>query len=436
MSDIQNELKDVLRRRADDVTPPPFSGRQLRRLRLRQAGLILFVSMVMGIGAVGSVIAVRAVRSADDPELAFPQASGPLARSVYAAVPGSEPYESTIHMVRAGPGGPQTIRTFSAGGAPTLALAPDGTRLYVASGHGRGERHTEELVALDVTTGKAEMTAELRPQDELYRLGGGPIPCCSTMELSPDGRWLFLLWVTPGSEGERTFYVATFDTVEGAMLPDMMPLEGCEPGIQTLIPLAGIRAVAVVCEASSDIRFLEASDSGGLKASTRLGLPVQADTRTDSFGNPLQLGNLAWATRSGDASLLYAVTLNGRVFVVDLMDRSVVAEHSIDLGPDSHVGYGKVDVSSNGEAMYLGLGPMSDGFDLTSATQVLEVDTSTWEPVRAIDVPGRFLSMVVTGGDDELYALGGNGLTRLDIKKGEASPVSAVGSNPELVAAP
>jgi hypothetical protein len=435
MSEIQDELKDVLRRRAEDVTPRPFSGRQLRRLRLRQAGVILLASAVVGIGAVGSVIAVRTVRSGDaEPDLALPRARGPLARSVYVAVPGTDPYESKIHMVRSGVSGPQSIRTFPARGAPTLAVSPEGTRLYVASGYGRGDRQTEELVAFDVTTGEEVMTAELRPQQELYRLGGGPIPCCSTMEFSPDGRWLFTLWVTPGSEGQRTFYVGTFDTVEGAMLPDMMPLEGCEPGIQALIPLAGIRGLAVVCEASSDVRFLEASDSGSLEATSRLELPVESDTRTDSFGNSLQLGNLAWAAASPDASLLYAVTLNGHVFLVDLVNRSLLAEDSIDLGPDWHVGYGKVHLSGNSETVYLGLGPMSDGFDLTSATQVLEVDTSTWEAVRRLDVPGRFLSLAVTGGDDELYALG-DGVTRLDMKRAEATAVSGVGRNPELVVA-
>jgi hypothetical protein len=437
MSEMLNELRGVLRREAEEVTPRPLSTGVLRRLRAKQTGVILVTSVLVGFAAVGSVMAVRALGSSfADSDLAAPRARGALDRSVYVATPEADPYESTIHMIRSGPRGPQTVRTFPARGAPALAVSPGGDRLYVVSGYGREDQLTEELVAIDVTTGGELMKAELQPQEGLFRVSVGAVPCCPTMAVSPDGRWLFILWVSEGNEGERTFYVGTFDTVEGALLPDMMPLEGCEPGIQALIPLVGVRSLAVVCEASSDVRFLEAAEGGGLKASSRLHLPVVADTRTDSFGGRLQLGSLAWATASTDGSLLYAVTLNGHVLVVNLTDRSLVAEASIDLGMGRHVGYGKVGLSSNGESMYLGLGPVSDGFDLTSATQVLEVETASWNAIRTVDAPNRFQSLVVSGGEGEVYVSGENGLARLAMRSAEVTLVPGVGQRPELVVAP
>jgi hypothetical protein len=436
MGDIHDAMRDVLRRRAEGVTPLPLGAGVLRRLRFRQTGVVLLTSLILGGAIVGSLYAMRALTSAARSDLASPAAGGPLARSVYVATPGAAFYESSVHMIRTGSRGPQTVRTFPARGAPALAVSPDRTRLYVVSGYGREGQATEELVAFDVTSGEEVMKAALRPEEALYRVASGSPSCCPTMAVSPDGRWLFLLWVTGGDEGERTFYVGTFDTVEGALLPEMMPLEGCEPGIQALIPLTEARSLAVVCEASSDVRFLEASDSGGLRASARLPLPVAADAKTDSFGNEFQLGRLAWAVASADSSSLYVVTLNGHVFVVDLSNRSIVAETSVDIGLDRHVAYGQVGLSDSGEKMYLGVGPISDGFDLISATHVLEVDTETWSPTNAIDLAGRFQSMVVTGGEGEVYVSGDKGLSRVAVDDAKVTSVPSLGQRPESIVAP
>jgi hypothetical protein len=430
MGDLQGELRDVLSRRGEEVSPLPLSQRQVRRLRARQRAVILLMSLLVVSAAVGSVIAVRAVRSViGAPDDAFPAAGRELARSVYVVEWGVQQYASTIDMVGSGPDGPRVIRSFQAGGAPTMALTPDGTRLYVVSGD---RRPGDELVAFDVATGEVEMTARLRPRERLFRLAGERLFCCPPMELSPDGQWLFLLWVTPGNAGERTFYVATFDTAEGIMLPEMMPLDECEPGIQTLVPLPGIRRIALVCEESSDVRFFEASETGSLASSTRLELPEVPDP-PDEYGGLLNLGNLAWATASPDRSLLYSITLNGHVSVVDLGNQRVLAQHELDLGPDRHVGYGQVHLSGTGESMYLGLGPMSDGFDLTSANQVMEVDTSTWTELRTASTPRPFLTFAVTSGADEVYVTSPRGLLRIDISTGHVNPVPGVGPKTKIL---
>ena len=437
MGDIHDAVRDILRRRADEVTPLPLGAGVLRRLRFRQTSVVLLTSLILGGAVVGSLYAMRALTSAPTrSDLASPAAGGPLARSVYVATPGDAFYESSVHMIRTGSRGPQTIRTFPARGAPALAVSPDRARLYVVSGYGREDQATEELVAFDVTSGEELMKAALQPEEPLYRVASGSPSCCPTMAVSPDGRWLFLLWVTGGDEGERTFYVGTFDTVEGVLLPEMVPLEGCEPGIQALIPLTEARSLAVVCEASSDVRFLEASESGGLRASARLPLPVAPDAKTDSFGNEFQLGRLAWAVASADGSSLYVVTLNGHVFVVDLSSRSIVAETSVDIGLDRHVGYGQVGLSDSGEKMYLGVGPISDGLDLLSATHVLEVGTETWNPTNAIDLAGRFQSMVVTGGEGEVYVSGDKGLSRVAVEDAKVTSVPSLGRRPESIVAP
>ncbi|MGH2654006.1 MAG: hypothetical protein ACRDHV_06615 [Actinomycetota bacterium] len=362
--------------------------------------------------------------------VSFPPGGGPLARNVYMAEAALEPYVSTINMVRSGSDGPRVIRRFDALGAPDMALTPDGTRLYVVSGD---RRPGDELVAFDVATGEVEMTARLRPRGRLFRVSGWPTPCCPTMEVSSDGRWLFLMWVTPGDEGERTFYVAIFDTVEGALLPEMMPFEDCEPGIRALVPLHGARRIAVACGKSADVRFLEASETGSVAASARLELPEVRDVRELPFG-PLDFGDLAWAVASPDRRLLYVVSLNGHVSVVDLENQRLVNEDQIDLGPDRHVGYGQVHLSGTGDSMFLGLGPMSDGHDVSTATQVMEVDTSTWAERRTVGAQTRFLTFAVTPGADEVYvASAPKGLFLVDMGTGRVIEVPGVGPRHEML---
>jgi len=137
---------------------------------------------------------------------------------------------------------------------------------------------------------------------------------------------------------------------------------------------------------------------------------------------------------SPDRRLLYVVSLNGHVSVVDLESQRLVDEDQIDLGPDRHVGYGQVHLSGTGESMFLGLGPMSDGHDVSTATQVIEVDTSTWAELRAVAAGTRFGSFAVTPGADDVYvASAPKGLLLLDMGTGRVTEVPGVGQRHEML---
>jgi DNA-binding beta-propeller fold protein YncE len=409
------------------LTAAPPTGAEPNRKPLGVTLLAVAVILTLGLGI---LFAVRAVRSPDG--LAAP--AGALARTIFVTEerqtePSFEPYASTIHMVRTGRDGPRVIRTVEALGAPDMAVSADGTRLYVVSGDGR----RDELVAYDVATGEVEMTARLRPEGRLFRVSGWPIPCCPTMEGSPDGRWLFLLWVTPGDEGERTFFVTTFDTVEGRMLPEMIPFDECEPGTQALVPLPGVRRLAVVCGKSGDVRFVQASRTGSVAASASVEIPAVPDVRQLLYG-PFDFADPAWAVASPDRRLLYVVRLNGHVSIVDLEQERLVGEARVGLGPDRHVGYGQVHLSGTGESMFLGLGPMGDGHDVSTATHVMEVDTSTWAELRTVPVGTRFLTFAVTPGAVEIYvASSPRGLLLLDMSSGRVTEVPGVGPKHEML---
>lgn len=147
---------------------------------------------VLGVTLVASIVVAPLLASrpvVEDPDDLIPTSVALAARTLvvaeeFLAEDPSVPYASTIQMVRSGPAGPRVIRTLDALGAPDLAMSPDGTRLYVVS----GDRQGDELMAFDVATGGVEMRVRLRPEGRLFRVSGWPIPCCPTMDVSPDGR--------------------------------------------------------------------------------------------------------------------------------------------------------------------------------------------------------------------------------------------------------
>lgn len=226
--------------------------------------------------------------------------------------------------------------------------------------------------------------------------------------------------------------MSTFDTVEGALLSEMISFEDCEPGIHALVPLHGARRIAVVCGKGADVRFLEASETGSVATLARLELPGVPVVRELPYGS-LDFGDLAWAVASPDRRLLYVVRLNGHVSVVDLDSGDLVDEHRIELGPDRHVGYGQVHLAGDGESIFLGVGPMSDGFDVSTATEVMQVDTSTWTEIRTVPTRTRFGSFSVTPNGDVYVASHPKGLLLVDMASGRVAEVPGVGTRHQML---
>jgi hypothetical protein len=103
-----------------------------------------------------------------------------------------------------------------------FALAPDGSRLYVAS---ITDGDSSELAVIDTAQGVV-----LKRDTIDDREAGNALPAFSTMAVSGDGLALRILRDTPQSEDRDSFLLATFDTKTGEFLPRSVHLGNCGPG--------------------------------------------------------------------------------------------------------------------------------------------------------------------------------------------------------------
>ena len=123
-----------------------------------------------------------------------------------------------------------SIRT---GDNADFALAPDGSRLYVASATG-GDMSELGTIA--------------------DRAVAGALPPFSTMAVSGDGLVLRILIVTRASADADAFLLAAFDTQTGDFLPESVHLGNCGPGRFISYPTAN--QFDFLCPRTNKVRLI------------------------------------------------------------------------------------------------------------------------------------------------------------------------------------
>jgi WD40 repeat protein len=330
----------------------------------------------------------------------------------------------------------EVVRSYPAGYDPALALSPDGRTLYIASADpdvrvpGQNvEGLKDTLAVVDSETGAIRQTVELRS-----RVLHAALASTSTMTMSTDGRLLYYAQVGNGSEGERSFSVGTFDTVREVMLPQSAEIDQC--GDSDLFALEG-RELAVLCSATNDLRVVELADDGSAASVEVVEIENVPDDRTDSNGNFLDLGALAGGAVSPDASTFYAVSQNGKIFVIDLGSGEITSSHQLDLPKARVIDYGRVALLSSGAQLAMGSGRFDD-YEYDS-DEIVVVDTSKWSQQAPILTTRDFWSIETGPGGSQLWALGKESSTIQIVdpsQDDEIRVVKGIGESPELGQAP
>jgi DNA-binding beta-propeller fold protein YncE len=354
---LEEKLRQVMEEKAGELGPPrPLPRGTRARVRGRRLGRVLGVGATVVLAGAVIVLSLRPLVPAPPP---------PATQ----ALPGQRVYvledPGGVHALDVAEDGTSTAWRLS--GQADLAISPDGQRLFVVS---FDDPEGTKLSVVDATSGEVTAEAPFPPPHgwRSYKLRIYP-----TLAVSPEGTRVFVEAAT--STESRA--LATFDVRQGAFLPEVASLEGCVG--PAILPRAEA-SVVVVCtfESSSQVRFLEISDTGSLAAEERLELPVSGATLVDAPGDPdpLELGVVAWAALSSDSGTLYAVTREGDVMVVDVGARSLERVVELELPAGLRVSWpGQVAVS--GDRLLVGLQPL--GFDwLVRSTHLAVVDTSTW----------------------------------------------------------
>lgn len=353
----------------------------------------------------------------------------PPAETLYVLDPNGESH--TGRIVQVDTGSHRVERSFATGYDPAMAVSPDGSRLFIASAQQNGKGALRDvLTVVDAATG-AVMT-KTAVEDRWEGVG---VTLHPTMATSPDGRLLYVLQGQLTGPDAAAYSVATYDTAAEEFLPATIPLEGCGPG--TLLPSLhdAARRLQVVCPISHDVRILEVSPDGAAASSDAVALPTDDDGRTDGNRNPLELWRLSTAVL-GSSDQLYAITQNGRIYVIDLIRENLVETVNLELGTDEFIAIGHAEASVGGE-LFLGRGTLSSSgmIDRLRATAVLIVDIASWEVDGVVSPDAAFESMTASSTGDVVFTIDNDNraVSVIDARdRRHAAVIRQVGQTPTL----
>lgn len=449
MSDLERDLDARLKRYARQMSRArDLNHHDVRKIRARQALVAVAAITSLILVAFGGLIGLRAATSFQrEPDqrnrplnvAALPSPVGPESSWLYVLDPQHQDLASQVLALDPEASSNPIVRRFQTGYDPAMTVSPDGSRLYVASFPGEPGKTTDELSTFDTATGnlirKTSIEQAGQPQFRAQHTGA---TCCPEMVISHDGRWIYFLQQTAGAEGEQDFFIGTFDTVSNQVLPQSASISGCIPGALALMPSLIGRAVTVVCPASNDVRFLEISDTGTIARSETLRLPEITNVITDSFGNQVSLAKVAFATLSEEQGLLYAVTQDGHVFVVNPATHQLLRTVRLQLPEGRAVGHAQVAISPDASRLYLGVGVVED-FGRVMPEEILAFETATWQRLATISMSEPVWSFTLGRGGSRLYAISNEGPRVMVVDtllNKELRVLQAIGETPQLAEVP
>jgi DNA-binding beta-propeller fold protein YncE len=359
----------------------------------------LGVAAVLAIGGVAT--AVRLGDRRTPPPAHHGENVGPYTHWLYVA-DSSYGHEKVLAVdTEAGTG---VAQTFPAGAYPLMTSSPDGSRLYVMSDVEPAgvDSFGSVIDTWDARTGKRLTRTALPELDGTfkYRTGYKLPPFSSDFVASLDGSRIYL--------GERTLrrgstralpLIGTFDTSDNSLLANSVEIPDCWTHV--LVPGTTADELTVVCSTTSAhatvpatnfVYFLRISDDGSAISSRRVDLPSTEEGREE----------LAWAAGSPDNETIYAVTVNGRVFTIDVAGQRLESQVDLDLWPNDTVQLGKVVLSPDAETLYLGTAS-AGGPSIVDANRIRAFATDGWSQLREAELDW-YWSLALGPDGTDLYA--------------------------------
>ncbi|MGA7629801.1 MAG: hypothetical protein WCB11_03480 [Terriglobales bacterium] len=336
-----------------------------------------------------------------------------------------------------GPGGrvqvidPETDKVMGSirtGDNADFALAPDGSRLFIAS---ITEGDSSELAVIDTARGVVLQRGTIENREV-----ASVLPAFSAMAVSGDGLALRILLDTPESADADSFLLATLDTQTGNFLRRSVHLGNCGPGRFISYPTAD--QFDILCPRTNRVRLIR----------------VDADSR--------ELQNvdiiLPWERRVGAAEAIEAsgarniaiVRGDGAVFTMDVVTHEFAATpaHSSlpnrvppaawPSSPDGsrvYLGYNRAYERTYDNRFYLDYGrPPNLRPNDATAGEFVVLDTRSWRKVGTIKTKMPFWSAVIGNDGKVLYAMAPlkHSILVIDTAKMREVRILKVGGTPTL----
>lgn len=297
---------------------------------------------------------------------------------------------------------PQTAKVMGSirtGDNADFALAPDGSRLYVAS---VTDGATSELAVIDTAQGMVLETGTIED-----RAVANALPAFSTMAVSDDGLVLRILIVTRASSDADAFLLAAFNTQTGDFLPESVHLGNCGPGRFISYPTAN--QFDFLCPRTNKVRLIKVdADSRELRNSDitlpwerRIGVAVATEVP----------GGQDIGIVRGDGAVV-AMNIETQGFAdtaarPELPDRVLPAAWpSSPDGSKVYLGYNKYYERAYDNRFYLDYGrPPNVRPANATAGEFRVFDTRTWRRIGNIGTSVPFWSAVAGRDGKMLYAM-------------------------------
>jgi len=289
-----------------------------------------------------------------------------------------------------------SIRT---GNNPDFALAPDGSRLYVAS---IMDADSSELAVIDTAQGAVLARDEIEDREV-----GNALPAFSTMAVSGDGLALRILRDTAESEDRDLFLLAAFDTQRNEFLPKSVRLYNCGPGRFISYPTAN--QFDVFCPRSNRIRLIRADDDSRQLENVQVELPWE------------RRAGVAEAIEAPGAQEIAMVRGDGAVFEMNIATQAFAetAAHPVlpnrippaawPISPDGgrvYLGYNSEYERHYDKRFYLDYGrPPNLRPDNALAGEFRVLDTHSWRKIGTIKTKMPFWSASIGTDGKMLYAM-------------------------------
>jgi DNA-binding beta-propeller fold protein YncE len=318
-----------------------------------------------------------------------------------------------------------SIRT---GDKPDFALAPDGSRLYIAS---LAKGDLSEHAVIDTSTGDVVQRGTIDG-----RVVYDGLPPFSTMAVSDDGSVLRILIDAPKSEDADAFLLASFDTSTGKFLPRSVHLGNCGPG--RFIANPSQDHFDFLCPRTNRVRLIRVDADARELQNTDVKLPWE---RRDGAAAAIEpSGSDAIAIVRGDGGV-YEMNPSTQEFADTMAHPRLpnrIPPAAWPTSPDGsriYLGYNNTYDRHSDNRFYLDYGrPPNIRPAYATADQFLVFDTHTWTKLGTIKTKMPFWSATVTKDGMKLYATAPqkHSILVIDTEKMRQSGVIKVGGAPAL----
>jgi DNA-binding beta-propeller fold protein YncE len=287
--------------------------------------------------------------------------------------------DSQSTVIALDPDSGRVLRSLRVGYSPDLAVARDGTRVYVGSTYPNGD----VLQTFDAQTG-ALLSKVNNPDRGVW----GGLPPTSLMVTSESGDRLYMLKRHTMKAGDVT-WISTFDTKNFRFLDKTIPIQHCPSAALHAFSSSGLE---VVCGGENMVYAFQVGNNGQAVGERTLQLPAPGKTLLTGETHPDGDVRLAgWSSRKPE---LFLIKLDGAIVKVNTQTLSVVAERSEALPGMAVLGGDEAVLSPAGDMLLVPCNRADEYPELHFSIAIY--DPATLKLLRIQPVDAGFMDLTAT----------------------------------------